>query len=261
LQLPSVSTWRATPGQAGTDPRDDAQARAAMVTLAGLAADLLALARTMPDGTMPRTARNALFVFQPALDAVANHLIRHYSVDGTADSVVQPPCNYPPAWQAAFMGLAEAVQAAQDWDARQEQASDPLPRAVLATLEGVVPHLQREAAPPPEAANESPVTPEDELQAGKILNQVIHRDRGGGSNPPAVELEVGQSPMSAPDLARRLGLSVNAVDACLRRYRKEDPDCFTENKDRRLDEPKYLYHVARVLPHLKDHFRLTDDRF
>jgi hypothetical protein len=31
-----------------------------------------------------------------------------------------------------------------------------------------------------------------------------------------------------------------------------------ENEDRRRSEPRFLYRVADVLPHLKDHFNLTE---
>jgi hypothetical protein len=63
--------------------------------------------------------------------------------------------------------------------------------------------------------------------------------------------------LSAGDIADRLKLSRDAVDACLRRYRRAYPDCATETEEgRRRNEPRYLYRVADVLPHLRAHFRL-----
>jgi hypothetical protein len=64
--------------------------------------------------------------------------------------------------------------------------------------------------------------------------------------------------LSAADLAGRLGLSRNAVEVYLRRYRRDYPDCATENEGRRRNEPRYLYRVADVLAPLRDHFGLTD---
>jgi hypothetical protein len=63
--------------------------------------------------------------------------------------------------------------------------------------------------------------------------------------------------LSASDLAERLGLTKNAVEVFLRRYRADYPDCATENEGRRRNEPHYLYRVADVLPNLKAHFGLS----
>jgi hypothetical protein len=54
--------------------------------------------------------------------------------------------------------------------------------------------------------------------------------------------------MSAPDLARSLGLSEDQVDSFLRRYRTAYPDCYIENESPRKTDPKYLYRTADVLP-------------
>jgi hypothetical protein len=64
--------------------------------------------------------------------------------------------------------------------------------------------------------------------------------------------------LSAADLAKRFGLSKNAVEVYLRRYRTEYPDCAVSTDGRRRNEPNYLYRLADVLPHLKAHFKLTD---
>jgi hypothetical protein len=126
-----------------------------MATLARLAAELPALARTVSGGTTPPSPSYLSFRFRPALDAVAGYLTRQYAVDG----MVQPPRTYPAGWQTAIMLMAEAVRAAQEWELRQEWGSEPLPPAVLATLEDVVWYVQREvrgfeAAPLPETADE-----------------------------------------------------------------------------------------------------------
>jgi hypothetical protein len=66
--------------------------------------------------------------------------------------------------------------------------------------------------------------------------------------------------LSASELASMLGLEKNAVEVELRRHRKDCPDCAVDiGADRRRGEPSYLYRVSDVLPHLKEHFRLTDD--
>src|SRR5262249_7315257 len=64
------------------------------------------------------------------------------------------------------------------------------------------------------------------------------------------------APLSAPELARLLGRSVDAVDSFLRRYRKNYLDCFVtlENDDRRRNEAKFRYRVSEVWPALQQHF-------
>ncbi len=69
--------------------------------------------------------------------------------------------------------------------------------------------------------------------------------------------QTARSPVSAADLADMLGrpaASAAAVDSFLRRYRKKYPDCYITTETRRRNEPTYLYHVADVLPILKNHF-------
>jgi hypothetical protein len=102
--------------------------------------------------------------------------------------------------------------------------------------------------------------PQDELKALEILDQIMACCRAALSGPPPAEQDVAVWPtfLSAADLAARLGQPKNAVEVFLRRYRKDYPDCATENEGRRHNEPRYLYRVADVLPHLRGHFRLTD---
>jgi hypothetical protein len=75
------------------------------------------------------------------------------------------------------------------------------------------------------------------------------------------------SPLSVPDLARMLrerghsGATDDAVDAFLRRHRRNCPDSYEERDrdDRRRNEPKYLYR-SDVWPLLVRHFApATDD--
>jgi hypothetical protein len=53
--------------------------------------------------------------------------------------------------------------------------------------------------------------------------------------------------LSAPDLARMFRLPVARVESALRRFRKSNPDCFTEVDNPRRNEPRYLYRTADVL--------------
>jgi hypothetical protein len=77
----------------------------------------------------------------------------------------------------------------------------------------------------------------------------------------AVE-QSSSSLISAKDLANKLrnegrsDASDDAVGARLRRYRGDFPDCYREVEGRRVNEPKYLYRQADVLPHLREHFRV-----
>jgi hypothetical protein len=60
---------------------------------------------------------------------------------------------------------------------------------------------------------------------------------------------------AAPDLARLLQQPLKRVDACLRRLRKQLPDCYVEveeKKDRRRNEPRYMYRTADVWPALQE---------
>jgi hypothetical protein len=59
--------------------------------------------------------------------------------------------------------------------------------------------------------------------------------------------------MSASDLATRTGATRDSVNAFLRRYRDDYPDCVTEVEARRRNEPHYLYRAADVLPALRAH--------
>jgi hypothetical protein len=143
LQLSPDHAWLEAVDQAGDGSRDDPEARAQIVTLARLAADVLSLARPLSGGATPPSPSYLRFRFRPALDAVAGHLTRHYSVDG----VVQPPRTYPGGWLDAMRRVGEAVRAAQMWETGQESGSNPghpLPRVVLPTLEEFVPYLESE---------------------------------------------------------------------------------------------------------------------
>jgi hypothetical protein len=70
------------------------------------------------------------------------------------------------------------------------------------------------------------------------------------------------SPLGASDLARLLrerglqGATADAVDAYLRRYRADHPDCYIEvdDDDRRMNTPRYL-HRPEVWDYLVQHFR------
>jgi hypothetical protein len=74
-------------------------------------------------------------------------------------------------------------------------------------------------------------------------------------------------PASAPDLARLLGESVDAVDSRLRRFRVQYPDCYIalDKDDLRRTDAKYLYR-QEVVPLLREHFerqkrrKMTDHR-
>jgi hypothetical protein len=77
----------------------------------------------------------------------------------------------------------------------------------------------------------------------------------------AVKRDPINGPVSAAELARKLGLSVDAVDSFLRRYRKRNWECCVEvpadYRSRR--QPKILYHPAKVLPALRERYNLTDE--
>jgi hypothetical protein len=57
--------------------------------------------------------------------------------------------------------------------------------------------------------------------------------------------------LSTADLARQLELSRNTVDGFLRRFRKENLDCYVKVDDRRRNEPRFLYRTEVVLPELQ----------
>jgi hypothetical protein len=68
--------------------------------------------------------------------------------------------------------------------------------------------------------------------------------------------------LSAADLAKLTGLSVDQVDSFLRRYRENYPDCYVRNESKRKTDPKYLYRTADVLPALQARAKspaVTDD--
>jgi hypothetical protein len=125
----------------GDSPVDsDPWAREEAGKLAELASALLTQARTVADSVTPLSAGHALIMFRPALDRLAAHLTRWHAVRSEEGvGPVQAACNLPMALQTAIMRLAEAVQAAQDWDARQQHGRpvDPLPEAIVRTLEQV----------------------------------------------------------------------------------------------------------------------------
>jgi len=117
--------------------------------LATMTSALLTEARTVSDVATPLSAHCALFMtFQPALDSLAEYLTRCYGLHSKPVlGVIVPPSNYPMPLQTAIRQLAETVQAAQDWDARQSpgRAVDPLPAALVTTLEQVSANLQAAA--------------------------------------------------------------------------------------------------------------------
>jgi hypothetical protein len=84
--------------------------------------------------------------------------------------------------------------------------------------------------------------------------------QAAGATARAPTTATGNSPLASKDLAAVLGPSVSsaAVDSFLRRHRAKYPDCFitVDDDDRRRNQPKYLYHVAEVMPALKAHFRV-----
>jgi hypothetical protein len=88
-------------------------------------------------------------------------------------------------------------------------------------------------------------------QGGEGSGARSRHDPGAEVLPPSL--------LSAFDLARRLNVSTDAVDAWLRRYRERYPDCYTETEGRRKNEPRYLYHTSDVLPEMRRHFRMMDD--
>ena len=71
--------------------------------------------------------------------------------------------------------------------------------------------------------------------------------------PPATHPSPAPPPalLSAADLARLTGESVDKVDSFLRRYREDYPDCYVVNESKRKTDPKYLYRTADVLPALQ----------
>jgi hypothetical protein len=62
---------------------------------------------------------------------------------------------------------------------------------------------------------------------------------------------------SAADLARWLGLSVDRVEAFLRRYRQKHRGCWREVDGKRVNEPRVYYRTVEVLPALRE---MTDER-
>ncbi|HVS40589.1 MAG TPA: hypothetical protein VMS17_33850 [Gemmataceae bacterium] len=163
LKLPSSWVWaigQVAPlrDQTILQGEHDPYAREQMRTLKKLASALLSPARTLSDLTTPLSARHALVMFRPALDALASGLTQEFGGHHEGfQGEVQAPCNYPMAWQTVIMRLAEAVQAIQDWDAKQTQrpSLDPLPSVLLKSLEDVISELQRavvEGCEPPAPA-------------------------------------------------------------------------------------------------------------
>jgi hypothetical protein len=67
--------------------------------------------------------------------------------------------------------------------------------------------------------------------------------------------------VSAAELAKRLGLSDDTVDAFLRRYRKDHWDCYIEVPAdyRSTRQPRILYYPAKVIPVLRRQYKLTDE--
>src|SRR5262249_984638 len=119
IKLPSFYPFAVAVVAIGEAPIDsDPWARHAAGELAELTGALLTQAPPVADAVTPLSAGHALVMFRPALDALAAHLTRwHGGRTEPFVGVVQPPANFPMALQTAIMRLAEAVQAAQDWDA------------------------------------------------------------------------------------------------------------------------------------------------
>jgi hypothetical protein len=129
----------------------------------------------------------------------------------------------------------------------------PTPEFMLA-----VPDLAQKPLPPASPDGAEPGPDEADRAALDALDRVIARDGPLSTRPPAIPGTTDWPQfLSASDLANRLGVSTNAVDAFLRRYRKQYPDSAIETEGRRRCEARYLYRVTDVLPHLRAHFDLT----
>jgi hypothetical protein len=76
--------------------------------------------------------------------------------------------------------------------------------------------------------------------------------------PVSHEEEIWPDLLAVRDLAERLGVSEDAVDAFLKRHRKRYVDCYVENEGRRRNDPRFLYRVQDVLSPLREHFGLTE---
>jgi hypothetical protein len=90
--------------------------------------------------------------------------------------------------------------------------------------------------------------------ANPALSQPNREPQGELPVVPALASEATHALLSAPDLARQLGMGEARVESALRRYRKKYPDCYVETEPggRRRNEPKYLYRAGDVVPLLKD---------
>jgi hypothetical protein len=89
-----------------------------------------------------------------------------------------------------------------------------------------------------------------------LEEELKHELRMRAADPPQQVAEAAAPEfLSVSDLAGLLHLSVDQVDAFLRRYRKKYPDCCIETEGRRKNDPKYLYRSADVLPVLEQRFQ------
>jgi hypothetical protein len=110
--------------------------------------------------------------------------------------------------------------------------------------------------PPTSPAPLQEAVPATSKPAPRTNEPVIDEARAEPSEdaPPDATIEPSQGFLSAPDLARQLDMNSSRVESALRRYRQNYPDCFIENEagGRRRNDPKYLYRVGDVLPHLQN---------
>jgi hypothetical protein len=199
LKLPSVWCWAvsqvvpAGPDVVVASGQGDPFLRETLAALLELASALLAPARTLSDAITPLSARHALVMFRPALDSVAKYLTRSFGTcAGPFKDEVLAPSNWPMNVQTATMRLAEAVQAAQDWDATQpaDRLGGTLPRNIVATLDrvtsdlkgameavGQVPPAASDQSPRGSAEESHPVRPPGKVGASEATPRPAHMPR------------------------------------------------------------------------------------
>jgi hypothetical protein len=109
------------------------------------------------------------------------------------------------------------------------------------------------ALEPPPGAHPRKATPETTIRAVRAVRRWIRRSVGE----PGLDLAVLPLVLTASDLARLLRIPVGRMEVYLRRLRRKLPWCCEETEYRQRNKARYLYHVADVMPHLKDHFGLS----
>jgi len=147
---------------------------------------------------------------------------------------------------------------------------DPPPEIETAALRAVMEWLTRAPIYPPYTTDEERMELREvrlclrravQARLRQLEGDEAAASKAASGDPVGDVAEISTSPLSATDLAKLLrrwghsGATDNAVEIFLRRYRKQYPDCYQENKDgRRRHEPRILYHLRDVLPHLREHF-------